>query len=347
MTMRFVSRIIVAAMIIVIAVGLWALQGLTAPVSPASAGEFWAAACGIKSLASFDGSAAGACTKDGYCYFAVFGWEHLLLYRVPEKEAMADLPVVETEMAKRSAAGDNDFHVKAYQRWKEMGSKGVDQLLGYMQDERLRMSLARSDLENPFVPFHNTAAREFADRVDRADYYWACIVFEFIWLSGTVLWIARPILRGRFDWRLPLHWASGIFLFYVPFWFGYASGALDNSPEGGVLYVWLLRILGTPSTNFQWERSLMSSIPPLLSGISPTPYIDWWRWTEPFSRPGLIHAGKLAFVAGVAGLLVWLLNWGRRRRILARRGFEVLPISELTNPQATAKAALPNSESNA
>src|SRR5262249_29883949 len=75
----------------------------------------------------------------------------------------------------------------------------------------------------------------------RTRWYWATLLFEWLFLSGLVLFAAWPWVRGQ-GWR---GWAirAGLLpmLFMLPVYLGYATTSYTSAgPSGGILYPWLL-----------------------------------------------------------------------------------------------------------
>jgi hypothetical protein len=112
--------------------------------------------------------------------------------------------------------------------------------------------------DEPDLYSYRRSEEQFVDqRWDRSKWYWANIVFEWIFLSGLVLFATWP-MRGDKGWR---SWAVHLgflpILFMMPAYLGYATLTFTSAgPSSGVLYPWLLMNFGGGQCA-EWDRQIL------------------------------------------------------------------------------------------
>jgi hypothetical protein len=311
------------------------------PIRPGSAASFWATICGVTlpgtppaspTIGQLNGPVA---LRDGECVYARQGLHGQRLYHVPEAEVMKSFPFVTQELERRAiSANPNDFVARAYARWKETASPNdmtPQRLFDLIADELL--SQIRSYPPMRAYPLAGdsviTAREDFRRSLDKADFYWATTLFEFIFLSALLIYVIMPLARNRPGWRLVAHWATAPVLFYAPFWLGYASRTRSPwGPNGGIVYPWLLWFSGQPAANAGWENAgwelgFFKSMPPLLSPISQDisgPIVS----LTGSSIPGPLYASYIVALCGLtAATIIFVprfMGYRRRRRRERLRG---------------------------
>jgi hypothetical protein len=109
----------------------------------------------------------------------------------------------------------------------------------------------------------------FELRWRRLKWFWATVVFEWLFLSGLAYVALRPWIRGLGPWGWALHLGVLPLLFLLPAYLGYATFSFTSAgPSGGVLYPWLLMELRGSCTTL--DRWVLAHLPQVLEPLSPT-----------------------------------------------------------------------------
>jgi len=251
--LRLVSRIcweIVLLVSLVSALEIAALAKRMAPIHRGTSHRFWECACGV------DLSPEGKNTRVGDVYFVDNNWAaydefHMHgsnIYFLPVSEVEADFPAVIEALQQKHEQGRDFYTVKGYLKWRDYSPRSGNDLeiprtaqglVHCVQREYLELCLTHGV---EFVEIHAWNQMIFAMRWQRADWYWASIIFEWAFLSALTLFALWPGIRVQSILRWSIHIAFVPFLFLLPLYLGYASMSLTSAgPSGGVLYPFLLR----------------------------------------------------------------------------------------------------------
>jgi ankyrin repeat protein len=286
-------------------VGLAVLRAPMAPVHPCSPAQFWWAACGVDIS---DGAESVDCNsfyppRDGYaiCYEQ---WIHSqYLCRVRESAAYAELPKVVArleqlpEQVRRTA-----FVVQGYRDWLDADASRSDaRLLLRKVKEAERLYFRQNSLS-----IHRTVMEEerlFDRRWPRVRRYWLNVLFEFVYLTGLIVFAFWPWLRRQTPWRRCAHLALLPALLVLPCHLGYANWTFTSAgPSGGVLYPWLVVWL-EPLAFLPFQCLWLLRVFPKPLGHISQPLGPWMAMSGG-GAPGLV-ACLLAGAA--AGLVLFLL----------------------------------------
>ncbi len=156
----------------------------------------------------------------------------------------------------------------------------------------------------------------------RNKWYWANIAFEWLFLSGLVLFAAWPLLRAKGWITWAIHLALLPLLFMLPVYLGYATFSFTSAgPTGGVLYPWLLRISHGGSCN-DFDREILAFTPRILEPLS-API------GSPLSLSGRGMPGPTTMV--IAGLIIALLVFACHK-LLDRVDRHLAVVARLVDP---------------
>lgn len=111
----------------------------------------------------------------------------------------------------------------------------------------------------------------FLDRLERARFKPAAIVFEALFLLSWQLFLVWPWLRRLSRRRKAFHVLVSPLLLFVPFYLGYAPLTFTFGPSGGFLYPLYLLIVGLPLEflpSTPVDQALLRSAPCGLSFLS-------------------------------------------------------------------------------
>lgn len=287
------------------ALGIARLAPYMQPVREGNSHAFWMAATGVKLTPDVP-------DRTGDTYFVDDDWVaydlwHLHgsdIYRVPMDQVLADFPFVVAELEKSAISDKEHFTTQGYLSWRDDPKlpRTAYALHTCIQEERLRARMKRDPKSA-----YNLATSEFVfwRRWNRIPFYWANYAFEWIFLTGLALFLVWPCLRNLPRWRKALHVALTPLLFMTPAYLGYASFSLTSAgPSGGILYPFLLILLGRWGFVTPWDRWILRHLPPLLEPIS-TPI------GEPMALTGMGGTGPTcALLIGLAAAAAMLaLHW--------------------------------------
>lgn len=108
----------------------------------------------------------------------------------------------------------------------------------------------------------------FERRLQQAKWYWANIVFEFLFLSGLVWFAGWPAVQHKRPWSWALHLGLTPIFFMLPVYLGYATFTFTSrGPSGGVLYPWLIQFFPRASLT-QADRIILERLPQILEPLS-------------------------------------------------------------------------------
>jgi hypothetical protein len=241
------------------------------PVRDGDSAEFWVSAChldlGVKPT-GFCGRSY--LPRDGWFIYAVQGGHGEFLYRVKAADAEADFPrILQRLQAAPPGALWPDVE-DGYRAWVRTNPDPSDAmgLLARIREARLAR-LHQEDI-NLFQHEHARDA-SFNERWRRIQQYSLNIIFEFLYLFFLIVFAAWPWLRNGGLVRWALHFTLLPFLFFLPFWLGYAPFTFTSAgPTGGVIYPWLV-VQFRGGTWTSADTFIVRLLPRVLEPLSQTP----------------------------------------------------------------------------
>jgi len=284
-----------------IVIGLACLADRMRPAKQGSAIDFWYYATGI----NLDGrepmfSSLGTFRFiDERLYYDTTHLHGSNLYVIDADELMSLWPQVHAQF-ERYANGDihESPPVSAYQSWRS-GSTGstvqeIIELLNQIQERHVASNEYRFELQ-ALVDYL------FDIRVAKANRYVTNFIFEFFWLS-FIAWLAfAPLIRDLSKSRTVITWAALPIVLYLPFHPGYGTQSFTSiGPSGGVLYPYIIRVLGS-GLLFDFDRAVWSYLPPILAAISQDttgPQISWSSMGTPWGPVSQLIIGTVTGFAG-------------------------------------------------
>ena len=101
-------------------------------------------------------------------------------------------------------------------------------------------------------------------------WYWFNVVFEWLYLSGLVLFAVWPVRGNKEGWKgFAIHLGALPMLFMLPAYLGYATLSFSSrGPCGGVLYPWLIFGLRQTGSCNDLDRNMLAHVPQLLEPLS-------------------------------------------------------------------------------
>jgi hypothetical protein len=310
MSDRFVLAcwLFVCAVAFFVGIGLIALGRFMAPIRPGSPALFWLFACGV----DLDATGRGNYIPGGDAYVIDENWvayddrnlHGSELYFVAMPDVMARFDRVVAELEEKRQHGDESAFVQGYAEWRVQNpdSRDITKLVEITKNKFNERSAARGIRS---LAYAVAQEQQFWQRWQRAKWYWANFVFEWVFLTGLALWTVWPGIRRRGPWIWAAHASTLPFLFWLPVFLGYASWSFTSAgPSGGIVYPFLLIFTrgGYCDSLDQW---LLAHTPQILEPLS-TPNGDFVSISGGMPGPtsafiaGLILAANAFFVAFVA-----------------------------------------------
>jgi hypothetical protein len=261
---------LVALFSVLIAVALARLAPRMAPIKRGSAEEFWEQACHFQPREAVLGG-------HGHVYPLREGWfvydiQHMHgsdLYCVPEEEVEAVLDQVTEKL--RLAEGNPTIYEHArvgFEKWLHYPDhfhQNADTLVAEIR----RAHFDHYKKDDPGL-FSYLESEEWSTRIrwHQSKWYWSNIAFEWLFLSGLVLFAAWPFLWDKCWWSWAIHWGLIPMLFMLPVFLGYARLSFTSAgPTGGVIYPWLLFICHGGSCN-DLDGQILAYTPQVLAPLS-------------------------------------------------------------------------------
>lgn len=294
----------VSVVSITVGIGLFALGRFMAPIRPGSPGLFWLFACGI----DLDATGRGNYFPGGDAYVIDENWvayenQNLHgseLYYVAMPDVMAQFDRVVAELEQKRQNGDESAVVRDYAEWRMQNpaSRDITKLIEFTRNKFNERSAARGIKS---LAYAVAQEQQFWQRLQRAKWYWANFVFEWLFLTGLALWVVWPGIRRRGPWIWAAHAMALPFLFWLPAFLGYASWSFTSAgPSGGIVYPYLLIFTRGPSCNAldQW---LLAHTPQILEPLS-TPNGDFISISG--GMPGPTAAVQAGLILAVIVLVI-------------------------------------------
>ncbi len=329
---RLVGKLaVLLALVVGMGAALLWLAPRMCPVQDGEPAVFWFHACRLDvGLKRLPGGLLGArCypPRDGWMIYSVQGLHGERLHRVKAADVEALLPRV-VEKLRNAPAGLLHADVETgFREWQRLDSAQQDATALVVQLREARLARLRREAPGNRVSlavYQNflSQERELEERRERIGRYPLCVVLEFIFFAGLILFGAWPWLRGagRLAWAFHLGWLP--VLLFLPFWLGYAPLTFTSAgPGGGVLYPHvIIRFRGLPWTSL--DATLLNHVPQPLEPLADSPGTI-------LALTGLGTVGPVAVVvlAVLLGALVFIAatviarkrEWTVARAVASRR----------------------------
>jgi hypothetical protein len=239
-----------------------------APIHEGNSADFWRYACGVSPTGQREESFGGR------VYFVDSQWaaydaNHMHgsdLYRVSISDVDADLEAVCRQLDNLLEAGEEWDSTIAFKKWRDNHDANTSSALIKAIGKAHIESVVAEDPET--MVYIVTREQEFWHRWQRAKWYWANICFEWVFLTGLVLFALWPTVRQQGWPKQALHLAALPLIFFLPFYLGYATFSLTSAgPTGGIVYPFLLRLTGGGRSN-SVDRSILEYLPRILEPLS-------------------------------------------------------------------------------
>jgi hypothetical protein len=248
----------------------WSVE-IMRPIHRGNAQDYWSSIWGVRVAVPRSGHLAVLSTEGLYLYGdAGIPIEGIHLWRVPEAEALAAFPEVVDRLAGdpsglmlgqvAALVGDQELSdreegLRRLRRESANIGQSAERMTDFVQASK---EAWLSNFEESETLLHIAEESAWvAVRADRAQRWWANIVFEAIFLGGIVVFLWLPILWRRASRWTPLIWGGLPVVILLPYYFGYCRWAAvwpDPTFWGGALYPWVVCIfqpLGYITANFE------------------------------------------------------------------------------------------------
>lgn len=177
-------------------------------------------------------------------------------------------------------------------------------MLAYIRTSLLK----RHQTENPGqyleqYAYNKQIEADFEQRWQRVKWFWATILFEWLFLSGLVVFALLPWPR-RHGWQSwAMRWAAVPLIFMLPVYLGYATFSFTSAgPSGGILYPYLVSFLRGCSSN-TLDRELIRYVPQVLEPLSPG-IGDWMA----LSGRGIPGPTEMLLFGILAALIIFAIH---------------------------------------
>jgi hypothetical protein len=254
-----------------IGAGIAILANAMSPIQWGTPEKFWNQACQVN-MGQTDtelGFRGNVRIVNQLCFYELTHLHGSKLYKVKTSDAMKSWDAVQQCLDNRVQRHDpNDLYATAYSFWKNMPEKergGIEGLLSEIESERL---LDREKRSPSSLITYGLDEYTFDRRLQQAKWYWANIVFEFVFLCGFVWFLFWPLIRKKGLVSYLIRTLFGPILFMLPYYLGYAQFTYTSvGPSGGILYPWLL-ILFRRGIVSHIDRIILDYLPQILEPLS-------------------------------------------------------------------------------
>lgn len=173
---------------------------------------------------------------DSFVYFVQLHHGQVL-FKIRRQDAEKDFAKVINLLQKAVKLNTAEPHVsRAFQAWLREDQKRQDncaRLIEKICEARLaEIKEKHSDL----YQYYLDEAQLFLKRWERAKYYLFTLAFEFFYITGLILFTARPWLKeaGKISWSI--HMGLSPVLLYLPYLLGYPPFLSISGSKGGFVY---------------------------------------------------------------------------------------------------------------
>ena len=310
--------LLVGALELAMLAGLVYFARVMAPIKEGTSPGFWMSACQVDVTGEMEDQrdewpGGFYSPREGWYIYYQQGFHGQFLHRIRRSQAVPDFPnALERLEAAVSAGKVGPFVAAGYRAWKLHGGQAGDDPEGLFAEIR-EAGLAHWRGKDEFmVEYVLTNERDFEARWRCVNRYWANIFFEFVYLTGLIVFVAWPWLRRKSARSWAIHLGLAPLLLFLPYFLGYAEFTFTSAgPSGGVLYPWLIL--------WFYPFNTWTSLDTVLCQITP-------RVLGPLSQPlGPMLSlsgggfGRIATLGMGLGLAVLALGLGRVLRLRAAR----------------------------
>jgi hypothetical protein len=189
-------------------------------------------------------------------------------YYVPMAEVEADFPTVIQKLDEAAKNGDDTAIIRGFKKWQSKKTESQLPISGFLktiQDEQQ----AEWEKNHPLAPsWRESEETWFFLLWQRSHWYWANIFFEWGFITGLA-WLAvlpyrknlAPLWWGFVTSVLPL-------LFMLPVFLGYSTLSFSSAePDGGILYPYLLPMIGSGSRT-ETDELMLLYLPQVMEPLS-------------------------------------------------------------------------------
>ncbi len=305
--------LVVVVVPILSAIGIAVLAPRMAPVRLGSSHLFWKLACGVNLSPEVHDVWGGDAffVDDTWAAYSDSHMHGSAMYYVATSDVLADFDAVVTALQRSHEHGEDSAFIRGYIDWRDddeqpRSGAGLLESIGRAR----KRQLVEEDVD--LLAYVVAEEQLFWQRWQRANWYWASILFEWVFLSGLVIFVLWPVIRNRSVLRCALHVGLLPLLFLLPTYLGYATYSFTSAgPSGGVLYPYLLVYI-RGGTVTALDSSILAHLPQVLEPLS-TPIGSWMALTG-MGMPGptsAIIAGVL--IGGLIAAISLGYGWWLKR----------------------------------
>lgn len=306
----------VATASVSVAVALAVMAPSMNPVQPGTSAEFWECATDVhfaESPSTVRGHVYGP--RDGWYYYAVssrdggFYLHGNEFHCVREADVRAEFNrVVEHLRSPPPGVAYRERIRAAFRKWDERVDQSTRTPSYLLLDLRRAREAEQATKDPSLISSQAYSDIQFEGRHIQSRWYWAAIAFEWVFLSGLVLFAAWPAIKRRSWKRWAVHFGLLPLLFVFPAYLGYATYSFTSAgPTGGIVYPYLLAALPRGSCN-EVDQYILRHIPQLLEPMS-----SGLLFPVSLSGQGMPGPTNLLVVGGTIAGLVVATHFGYKR----------------------------------
>jgi hypothetical protein len=257
--------------------GLGVFGVLLAPVKKGKAEDFWYLTCRVDTGSRYKGGFVSGSYAELQGQWIIsnvshYHGSHLLKTRVDD--IMRSLPEILEKMQERAINTPDDDVARGYLAWKkEAGDppriEDVQKLVAAIETARKERRFREKPEDIEYTAASLAIQRtDFKLRLRESKWYWASILFEFLWLAGLVWFIAWPIIKKHRFWNIIICIGLLPMGLFLPYFMGYAAYTFTSCfPRGGILYPFIIVYFNNRSMN-QWDIAILEHTPQILEPLS-------------------------------------------------------------------------------